>query len=56
MNKKHISRKEAQQMVKYAAPTSVGTFLILNPKAQAFQENLKTLQIFYFRGKLIYKH
>ena len=38
MNKKHITRKEAlKQMGKYAALTSVGTFLILNPKkAQAF--------------------
>lgn len=38
MKKKHITRKEAlKQMGKYAALTSVGTFLILNPKkAQAF--------------------
>jgi hypothetical protein len=38
MNKKHITRKDAiKQMGKYAALTSVGTFLILNPKkAQAF--------------------
>ena len=38
MNKKHITRKDAiKQMGKYAALTSAGTFLILNPKkAQAF--------------------